>query len=457
MLKKDNKEKIDSENKNIVSNEEKQNNGCKQNKGITLVALVITIIIIIILATITMNMAFGDNGLIKQAQKAKDMAANSVIAEQEGMNSLMGEFANVMAEDSEITPPDPGPTLPEGWDGDKVTAEESSDGVTVPVPKGYTASDATGETSVNEGFVIYERTEEVNDGNVDTAKTTRNQFVWIPVPDISQIANQTSGIDGNGRQNYQGKLYSFSSTGAKEMTSYGQGTTSYREPDIVTGNSSGTGTSYDGSSTYLSILRLSSSSEFKTQLQEEFNEMIESVDIYGGFYIGRYETGNLASNTNTKPVVVKGNEDISYVNWYYMYQTSKKVAANNNVVSTMIWGSMWDRALIWLTETGEKTYEEITNSTTWGNYRDSTGAAATNSGSKQPTGTNEAWKANNIYDLAGNVYERTIEALNINSRVNRGGGYSSSGADGPSSSRYFAYPSYAISNGGARLAFYVAL
>ena len=44
MLKKDNKEKIDSENKNIVSNEEKQNNGCKQNKGITLVALVITIL-----------------------------------------------------------------------------------------------------------------------------------------------------------------------------------------------------------------------------------------------------------------------------------------------------------------------------------------------------------------------------------------------------------------------------
>ena len=44
MLKKDNKEKIDSENKNNVSNEEKQNNGCKQNKGITLVALVITIL-----------------------------------------------------------------------------------------------------------------------------------------------------------------------------------------------------------------------------------------------------------------------------------------------------------------------------------------------------------------------------------------------------------------------------
>ena len=86
----------------------------KDVQGITLVALVITIIIIIILATITMNMAFGDNGLIKQAQKAKDMAANSVITEQEGMNSLMQEYANVMAEDSEIPDPEipfePGPT-----------------------------------------------------------------------------------------------------------------------------------------------------------------------------------------------------------------------------------------------------------------------------------------------------------------------------------------------------------
>ena len=77
------------------------NKNLKSARGITLVALVITIIIIIILASITMNMAFGDNGLIKQAQLAKDMAANSVIAEQEGMNSLMGEFANTIAEPEE--------------------------------------------------------------------------------------------------------------------------------------------------------------------------------------------------------------------------------------------------------------------------------------------------------------------------------------------------------------------
>ena len=109
--------------KENVDNKIKQNDtqsnakGCKQSinaaspKGITLVALVITIVIIIILATVTINMAFGDNGLITQAQKAKDMTANSIASEQEGMNSLMDEYANLLAEDSEINPPTP--TVPE--------------------------------------------------------------------------------------------------------------------------------------------------------------------------------------------------------------------------------------------------------------------------------------------------------------------------------------------------------
>ena len=78
----------------------------RKNQGITLVALVITIIIIIVLSTVTINMAFGDNGLITQAQKAKDMTANSIVAEQEGMNSVLSEYLNVMGEDSEITPPE---------------------------------------------------------------------------------------------------------------------------------------------------------------------------------------------------------------------------------------------------------------------------------------------------------------------------------------------------------------
>ena len=238
------------------------------------------------------------------------------------------------------------------------------------------------------------------------------------------------------------------------MTSYGQETTSYREPDIVTGNSSGTGTSYDGNGTYLSILGLSKSTDFKTQLQEEYNEMIASVDIYGGFYIGRYETGNLASSVGTKPVVVKENNSISNVNWYYQYQNSKLIKANENVVSTMIWGSMWDRTLIWLAEEYSKTsgangksYADLKDSTNWGNY----------SVNKISTGFSDSYMAN----LAGNVFDWTIEAYSTYSRIGRGGSYGyASGSGGPASFRDYygeSSPSSSTSYCGSRSALYVAL
>ena len=65
-----------------------------KEKGITLVALVITIIILIILATVAINFAFGENGLVKMAERARDMQANSAVAEQEYMDALADELSN---------------------------------------------------------------------------------------------------------------------------------------------------------------------------------------------------------------------------------------------------------------------------------------------------------------------------------------------------------------------------
>lgn len=48
----------------------------KNERGITLVALVITIIILIILATVAISFAFGNNGLIGRAEDARDYYAN---------------------------------------------------------------------------------------------------------------------------------------------------------------------------------------------------------------------------------------------------------------------------------------------------------------------------------------------------------------------------------------------
>ena len=76
----------------------------------------------------------------------------------------------------------------------------------------------------------------------------------------------------------------------------------------------------------------------------------------------------------------------------------------------------------WATMDGKN----VSNSISWGNYPNSIGDAAINCGLIQKTGTNETWKTHNIYDLAGNVYEWTMETVNSTYRVNRSGSYSRS-------------------------------
>ena len=183
--------------------------------------------------------------------------------------------------------------------------------------------------------------------------------------------------------------------------------------------------------------------------------MIESVDTYGGFYIGRYETGNINQDT---PVVQKGNTNISSQTWYNMYKRCKNIrGANTNVVTGMIWGNQWDRTLMWLIETGSKTKEEIADdSTSWGNYNNATfeyvnssGSTATkneNSSTRIPTGNAEYTKANNIYDLAGNVYDWTMEAYGTYFRACRGGYCDVNGDYSPADSRFYNYPTGNLSS-----------
>ena len=61
------------------------------------------------------------------------------------------------------------------------TMVKSKDGIDVPVPKGYTAS------SVESESYVYEGTEEVTDRNQWTAQCERNQWVWIPIEDVSDM------------------------------------------------------------------------------------------------------------------------------------------------------------------------------------------------------------------------------------------------------------------------------
>ena len=109
----------------------------KNQRGITLVALVVTIVILIILASVTINAVLGDSGLIKQAEKAKDIAEDYIAKEEEDMNRLAQEYANMMAEDN--NPPSPGDKTPPTVDIVVGEVTETSIAVTV------NATDDSGE------------------------------------------------------------------------------------------------------------------------------------------------------------------------------------------------------------------------------------------------------------------------------------------------------------------------
>ena len=99
-------------------------------------------------------------------------------------------------------------------------------------------------------------------------------------------------------------------------------------------------------------------------------------------------------------------------------------ASSSYVTSQLITGAGWDRTMNWLVETGMEEEKVLYDSRSWGNYEDSIENALTNSGSSNMnwrTGRSEYWKANNIYDLAGNTEEWTQEMFG--SEILYRGGY----------------------------------
>ena len=305
------------------------------------------------------------------------------------------------------------------------TTVTSSDGVDVPVPTGYTASSASDENSVNGGFVIYEGTEAVTDSNKWEAQCNRNQYVWIPIAEVSDMywRNQTTG------KKY-GTWYNFS----KSATTYSKGSNRSYEPQTIKS---------DIQSTYLTqYLNGMSREDFLMEMEIDFDKMLNSVATYGGYYIGRYQAGDLAQAT---PVVKRMNTDIGSQTWYTMWKKARKLTGTSAGVQ-MIWGIQWDETLKWLIDTGEKTYAEIaSDSTSWGNYYNnsftyytntskSTAIKASKKSVRIPSGAYEGANANNVFDLAGNVFDWTLEPdgsdIGDGRYVRGGDGYSSGGGNG---------------------------
>ncbi len=306
-----------------------------------------------------------------------------------------------------------------------------------------------------------------SDINIFNLQKSSNQYVWVPVNDPSRIY----GVDKNGK--LWGKLYKFSSNGRNPLNwneTDGifslSNTNSNREPDVTHVN-----TNYDVDSSLQSYL--DGNSEYgllSKELEENFYLTIKSIKKYGGFYIGRYETGGL----NNIPVVKKMDTNLSNQTWYSMYKKCKSLKGkNDNVITSMIWGSLWDETLEWLIESGAKnsngdtlTYLTVASqSHSWGNVSNVTfyyipqdsevpiESVEKRGEVKVPAGSSNHNKVNNIFDLAGNVYDSTLELFSENDRGLRGGSYTYSAFGIYSAAyRYYydAFPTLSASNFGCR-------
>ncbi len=355
----------------------------QENKGITLIALVVTIVVLIILATVSINAVLGQNGIIKKAKQAKEMYSNSIAKDNEEMDRLLNE----MAEDDtngggsgggSDTPTKPvaGTTVtkPGTWTSSQVTPIADGNGGTVPLPNGfyYVGGD------INTGLVISDKQ---NDTMNASGTSMGNQFVWIPVSSEADLTRTK-----------------FDTTTGQPTT--GLDTTKYTEPYA---------NGYNGEAS-------------------EYNTMRAQVLKYGGFYIGRFEAGvndtALRKGVTTAQTVVckKGVAPYNYVPWGTSMSDASEISGKSgavylaknfasqhnytSVTSTLTYGCEWDAMCRYIGDAQRTTQKKS---------------------APELTGSVADDVSKNIYDLAGNCWEWTMEAYSTNYRVLRGGAYAAAG------------------------------
>ena len=406
----------------------------KNNKGITLVALVVTIVVLLILAGVSINLVLGNNGIIAKAKDAETKSAEASENDLKGMNSLIEQMESA---------------LNGSGNGGKTEPE------TVP----YLPSDDfhyDTSTSVDTGLVI----KDVNG----------NEYVWVVVPRTTAVYKTT----GLGKTTFTDADYTSIENDLKEYTKTYRGSTSFI-----------TDTWYadDKNEGWLS------ETEYKTLK----NSMLKSVYENGGFYVGRYEAGIDTTTGTNRTSKGPTNSDGKYTiegmpapvtkadayPYTYVTRTQAQNLASNvksgTKTSSLMFGVQWDLVLAFMHNKGNIEDSTLTsNSTTIGNYYNSTfdlnrGKYAqcgqlgntwknfdsaldsivvsnettgkmkkTEQNSYQngillTTGGTEQSKVMNIYDIAGNVYEWTLEKTpnTYEPCVTRGGLFNDTGSYRP--------------------------
>ena len=364
---------MENKEKQVIKSKITKKEQSYKQKGITLVALVITVVIMLILAGVAIAAVVDGDGLFSKTREVTEAYENAVEDEGNMLQSMMNQIDKYIENPSNPIIKDPAKI------GTIMTENQTFDGrikgtYNNPIiPKGFAAINENGadwgtENGYQKGLII---TDEVD----QNGKSVGNEFVWVPV---------------------DGKIVKF------ERYDFGIGDALYEDC---------------------------------TETIPE--ELLESVNDNEGFYIARFETGE---GDNKEVISKKGKMIYNKVN----SQTAKTLSEQMyriednefGIISTLIYGAQWDTTLKFIMsyDVNESGYDIYPfNSTGMGNYSEGDEFESLND--PAVSGASEAFRQKNIYDLAGNVWEWTMEMYKDEERVNRGGDMYNPGNESPASYR----------------------
>ena len=410
--------------------------------GITLIALVITIIVLLILAGVSIAILTGEDGILAKAKLAKERSEQAEQEENEVLKQyeeLLGTYGKELPENTTDTEAGTIVKMPNGWYTTTPNEVETKEGnVVIPSKKianVYATSDGKGNTiPVPYGFYYVGGTL-VSGVVISDNQSDKNKYKGMEdVP--TGVAYNSDGTVNKEKCELQGNQFVWIPCNEKDYTKIDFGD-SYKNAN----------SSWDHSTNILE----------KVQIKK-----------YGGFYVGRYEAGTsditLSGNVkfentsiattnsygwgqngdfvSSKVISGKITSKAGEIPYYHAdcttaIEMSEKMYQTEYVQSGLITGTMWDVMMKFMT-TDSTNYSDL-KSTPWGNFKDNTtivyisgqgrylpvnpsngsitsNAMATDSGyyGIRTTASSEGVKKKNLYDLAGNLYEWTIESAYLN-------------------------------------------
>ena len=364
----------------------------KNKKGITLVALVVTIVILLILAGISIS-TLTNTGIFEKAKDAREKSEVAEKQQSETLDSYEKELNKYTSDNLEENI---------GVKFEKNTELHDKNGAKIIVPAGFMVVN-TDDLTVEKGIVVED--------------SKGNQYVWIPC----------TTEDSKSQLQFKRTEWDVEDDG---------GTKASKDELTLTCPENYS----DNGLTYAVV------NEIVAQVKAEK----DSVRRNGGYYIGRYEVGD-----ENETAVIKADQTPKVnINWSAAYGIAKGIGGGTGATTYLCSSYAWDTAINFIQNNGFLNYakaREDSYNENWvdKNVKDLKGniIKAANKAELLPTG--KTTPKSNIYDMGGNVSEFTTEVMPSTSEpvVLRGGIY---GDIGPAGQRYDIGTSGAGSGGGFR-------